>query len=280
MPEAAHCLESPYESETRYSNKRDKHWVGYKVHLTESCDEGLPHLITGVYTIPATATDVKQLPLIQESLQQSGVDPAQQLADAAYLCGGNLVCSESHRIDLIGPIYQDHTWQAKAGEGFDVANFQVDWGNKKVTCPKGRESVRWSQTTTARGKSMIDVGFASTDCAPCPSRSLCTRAKNQPRNLTLQPQQEHEAIQSARRRQRTQEFAEIYSQRAGIERTVSQGVRAFGLRQARYREQKKTHLQQLATAAAVNVCRVADWLNEVPTATTRRSRLAALAPAN
>ena len=37
-------------------------WVGYKVHLTESCDEGLPHH-TNVHT--TTASDVKQLPLIQ-----------------------------------------------------------------------------------------------------------------------------------------------------------------------------------------------------------------------
>ena len=33
-------------------------WVGYKVHLTESCDEGFPHLITDVHTTAATATDV------------------------------------------------------------------------------------------------------------------------------------------------------------------------------------------------------------------------------
>jgi transposase len=39
MPEAAHRIESPYEVEARYSTKRSMDWVGYKVHLTESCDE-------------------------------------------------------------------------------------------------------------------------------------------------------------------------------------------------------------------------------------------------
>jgi transposase len=97
---------------------------------------------------------------------------------------------------------------------------------------------------------------------------------------TLQPREEHEAIQFASKCQNTEEFASFYSQRAGIEGTVSQGVRAFGLRQARYRGLKKTHLQELATATAINVGRIANWLNGVPTALTRRSPLAALAQAS
>lgn len=258
-------------------------WVGYKVHLTESCDEeDLPNLITNVSTTVATATDVKQLRTIQEGLERSGLSPAEQLADSAYVCGSNLVSSRARRIELIGPPYQDSAWQAKAKEGFDLANFRVDWEKKEVSCPQGRQSIRWTETEiAARGRSMINIKFSASECAACPSRSSCTRAKKgHPRNLTLQPREEHEAIQSARRRQETEEFTAIYSKRAGIEGTISQGVRAFGLRQARYRGLKRTHLQGLATAAAVNVSRVSNWLNDVPIAATRRSRLAAaLAPA-
>ncbi len=46
-------------------------WVGYKVHLAESCDEDLPNLITNVRTTVAPDTDVKQLCVIQEELEQS-----------------------------------------------------------------------------------------------------------------------------------------------------------------------------------------------------------------
>lgn len=161
-----------------------------------------------------------------------------------------------------------------------MANFRIDWEKKMVTCPQRRQSVRWSETETARGRSMIHIDFSATECAACPSCPLCTRAKDLPRTLTLQPKEEHEAIQFARKRQRTEEFASLYSHRGGIEGTVSQGVRAFGLGQARYRSLKKTHFQELATATAVNVGRIANWLNEIPTAPTRRSRLAALAQAS
>jgi putative transposase len=71
-------------------------------------------------------------------------------------------------------------WQAKADEGFDVANFRIDWEKKTVTCPQERQSIRWSKTKTARGRKMIHVGFAPEECAACTSRPLCTRAKNLP----------------------------------------------------------------------------------------------------
>src|SRR5215218_11199055 len=109
-PEAAYCIESPYEVEARYSTKRSMSWVGYKVHLTESCDEGFPHLITDVHTTAATATDVKQLAAIQDGLAQNGLLPAEQLADSSYVCGSNLVWSRVHqKIDLIGPAFKDNT---------------------------------------------------------------------------------------------------------------------------------------------------------------------------
>jgi transposase len=277
MPEGAHRIESPYEVEARFSTKRSMRWVGYKVHLTESCDEGLPHLITHVHTTAATATDVKQLVPIQDRLAANGVLPAEQLADSSYVCGSNLVSSHARQIDLIGPAFKDNSWQARASEGFDVANFRIDWDNKTVSCPQERQSIRWSETETARGRSMIHIEFSPSDCLACPSRPSCTRARSLPRALTLQPKEEHEAIQSARKRQKSEEFASLYSDRAGIEGTFSQGVRAFGLREARYRGLRRTHLQEVATATAVNVGRITNWLNGVPTAATRRSRLAALA---
>ena len=140
-------------------------WVGYKVHLTESCDEGFPHLITDVHTTTATATDVKQLGAIQQRLARSGLLPAEQLADSSYVCGSNLVLSHARQIDLIGPPYKDNSWQAKANEGFDVTNFRIDWDNKTVSCPEERQSIRWSKTKTARGRKMIHVEFAPEECA-------------------------------------------------------------------------------------------------------------------
>jgi transposase len=74
----------------------------------------------------------------------------------------------------------------------------------------------------------------------------------------------------------SEEGRRVYGKRAGIEGTISQGVRSFGLRRARYWGRAKVHLQHVATAAAMNLGRAWDWLEGVPHAATRKSRFARL----
>ncbi len=69
-----------------------------------------------------------------------------------------------------------------------------------------------------------------------------------------------------------------YRRRAGIEGTLSQGVRAFGMRRTRYRGLDKTHLQNVAIGAATNLDRLVAWFDGRPRAMTRTSRFAMLAP--
>jgi transposase len=45
QPPAAVRITSPYELEARYCTKRDTQWVGYKLHLTETCEPEHPDLI-------------------------------------------------------------------------------------------------------------------------------------------------------------------------------------------------------------------------------------------
>jgi transposase len=57
QPPAAVRISSPYDLEARYGSTRDTHGVGYKLHLTETCDPDQPDLITQVITTPATTPD-------------------------------------------------------------------------------------------------------------------------------------------------------------------------------------------------------------------------------
>ena len=226
--------------------------------------------------MPAEAV-VTQLAAIHDGLAQVELLPAWHIVDAGYARSRNVVASRAeYQIDLVGPTYEDRQWQAHAKQGFDLTRFQVDWARQAVTCPQGRSSARWSETRTASGHTMVTVAFAPADCTPCAVRAQCTRAKALPRSLTLQPKAEHEAIHAARQRQVTAEFAAEYARRAGVEGTLSEGVRAHGLRHARYRGLRKTHLQHVATAAAMNLGRLDNWLTGVPRAATRRSRFDAL----
>src|SRR5205807_2098612 len=94
----------------------------------------------------------------------------------------------------------------------------------------------------------------------------------------VRPQEQHLALQDARRVQRTLAFKERYDARAGVEGTISQGLRVCDLRHARYVGLAKTHLQHLLTAAALNLVRVAHWLEDPQLASTRRAPFLALLP--
>ena len=85
----------------------------------------------------------------------------------------------------------------------------------------------------------------------------------------MRPEQHHQALQQARERAKTDDFKALYACRAGVEGTISQAVRAMGLR--RSIGQEKTHLQHIVTAAAMNIVRLMRWLDGEPHAQTRRS---------
>src|SRR5262249_14313052 len=88
---------------------------------------------------------------------------------------------------------------------------------------------------------------------PCPVRAACTRAKTEPRTITIRTQAYYAALQAARHDQTTAAFKEHDALRAGIESTLSQGVRAFGIRRSRYIGLAKTHLQHILIAVGINL---------------------------
>jgi transposase len=94
--------------------------------------------------------------------------------------------------------------------------------------------------------------------------------------MTIRHQADHEALERVRAQEPTPDWKARYNRRAGVEGVLSQGTRAFALRQARYRGPPKVHLQHLATAVAINVVRLVAWDTGIPLATTRRSPFAAL----
>jgi hypothetical protein len=124
------------------------------------------------------------------------------------------------------------------------------------------------------------IRFHGPTCRACPVRQACTQAKDAPRRLTVRLQTHHEALQTARQRQETPEFTAQYALRAGVESSLSQGIRRFDLRQSRYRGFARAHLQQLLTATAMNVVRVIAWLWGEPLGERRRQpgHFAQLAP--
>jgi len=279
LPPSAKQVCSPYDPEARYSKKRDTTWVGYKVQVTETCDpacEG-PHVITNVETTPATTPDDNMIAVVHQSLEKRGLLPGEHLVDKGYTDSHVLVDSKQHYgVTITGPVADDPSWQARLDDGLTKAVFEVDWDRKVVTCPAGKQSISWLPSTHTESGMVFEARFATRDCFPCPLRPRCTRGKREPRIVGTQAREQFEALQGARKHQKTEAFRERYAARAGIEGTHAQAVSRCGLRRCRYVGLAKTRLQHVLTAVAINLVRVAEWCAGTPIAKTRRSRFAAL----
>ncbi len=236
-------IRSPYDPEARTGKKRETTWLGYKVHLTETCAlertedaqaNILPQLITDVQTTLANVQDVEMTHVIQEDLAQHHLLPDEQIVDTGYVDAELLVREEPTEL----------------------------WHHIS----------RWSQA----GERM-EVVFARETCAPCPVRSQCTKSSTTGRVLHVRPQAAHEALQRRRQEQETPLFRQAYQTRAGIEGTLSQAVRGMGIRRARSDGLHKTQVQHVVTAVAINLVRIDALLTQTPRGKTRQSNFMRLA---
>jgi transposase len=275
MPPAAHCVSSPDDPEAHDARKHTTQWVGNKVHLTETCDDVLPPLMTHVATTPAPVDGSQVMAQLHAALQEKVLLPSRHMVDTGYRDAELPATSRrDYGVELWGPTRQDVRWQAHVEGGCDVSRCVIDWDHKMATYPAGHTSISWTPAIDNRDNEAMKITFSSTDCRPCPHRSHCTRAQRYPRRtMTVRPREHYEALKAACERQSSTKLAQEYTRRAGIEGTLSYDIRACGLRRSRYIGLARTHVQHVLIAAAMHLSRVARWLADEPRARTRRSPL-------
>ena len=175
LPPGKQFINSPYDPDARYGKKREMRWTGYKVHLTETCEEEAPHLITHVSTAAAATTDEAMTETIHADLQQADLTPRQHLLDAGYITAPILAnSSQQYGIDVVGPARANVKWQANTEQGIDVSQFLIDWEHQLATCPQGHTSMSWTPATHGMRNEMRRAGKTGLLCGlkkPC-SRPL------------------------------------------------------------------------------------------------------------
>jgi transposase len=289
LPPGRSRITSPYDTDARWSVKRDTFWNGYKVHVTETCDTSAdgssdgdgeavapPHLIVNVETTDATVPDSQMTAPVHARLAGRDLRPAEHYVDSGYPSAELLVSSlAGFGIALVTPMLADTSPQARAGQGFDRSKFTIDFAVRQATCPQGHASSSWNPVAQ-RGTETIVITFAKATCRPCPVRAQCTTSASGRRQLTVHPRDVHQAQLAARAAQDTKAFQARYALRAGVEGTIRQGIAVTGMRRARYRGLPKTRLEHVNAAAALNLIRLHAWWNGHPLDRTRTSHLARL----
>jgi transposase/IS5 family transposase len=262
--EGSGTVKNPHDPEVQWATKdKDlrKQWEGYKLQVIETVGEkttepGEPTggVITEMTTTPALVSDVEGMEEALAAQREHGVGVAEELhADAGYVTDDTLAEAKEEGRELIGPARPAPTKGV-----LPVEQFEVDMKKKEAVCPQGKTSTRYRVTTESRtGRESHQFEWGE-HCDGCPLQSQCTKSKTGRRRLTVG--RHHEELQARRREMEDEAYRALLRKRNGIEGTISEGVRAYGMRRTRYRGLAKTRLANYTIGAACNVNR---WLRRI-----------------
>ena len=262
--EGSGTVKNPHDPDVQWATKdKDlrKQWEGFKLQVIETVGEettepGEPTagIITEMTTTPALVSDVDGMEEALAAQRAHGVGVAEALhADAGYVTDDTLAKAKEEGRELIGPARPAPTKGV-----LPVEAFEVDMPKGVAVCPAGKTSTRYRVTTETRsGRELHQFGWGE-QCEGCPLQGQCTTSKAGRRRLTVG--RHHEELQARRREMESEAYQALLKIRNGIEGTISEGVRGYGLRRTRYRGLVKTRLANYFIGAACNVNR---WLRRV-----------------
>jgi transposase len=118
MPPAGLFLRSPYEVEARDAKKQTTSWVGYTVHVTETCDDAAPPRMPHVEPTAGPGADGAVTPRMPQALERQGLLPAAHIVDTGSLDAELLVTSQrEYGSNVRGPTRANDHWRAQAAPG-------------------------------------------------------------------------------------------------------------------------------------------------------------------
>jgi transposase len=253
-------IRNPHEPEAHWRTKgKTKSWIGYQVQVAETAAEqpveaGEPtrQFVTAVETQRATASDEAGLEEVLAVQPAAGRErPSELYVDGAYVSAAAIAEARAQGWELLGPAQPS----AATGPGYRAEEFVVDVAARVATCPAGEASTQCSRLEEAASGKVKYRFEWSWKCRECAQQDACVGRNQAHRSLVVG--EHHDVLQARRREMKTDAFAGLMNRRAAIEGTISELVRAHGLRRARYRGLKKVALQNWLTGAACNVKR---WL--------------------
>jgi Transposase DDE domain len=131
-------------------------------------------------------------------------------------------------VDLCGPTPGNHRGQFQQGRGCDLSSFQIDWEAKQAHCPGGKHSAHWRPAIDHRGKAVVNITFAKSDCSSCPHLRQCTTATGTRRFLSVRIQPLHEPYKRRGSENRRRSSKHIIRSALGLRARSRQGCGRSG----------------------------------------------------
>src|SRR5262249_30082089 len=155
-----------------------------RVHVSETCEPTLPHLLTHAHTTTAAVHEAMCTAAIHQALADTHLAPGEPWGAAAYIDAALLGRSQDdHGIRLHGPARPKPTWQTQVAGAYTGADCRIDWEHEQGQCPQGKTSASGTARHEHTGTACIQVRLSPHDCGACPARALCTQATQAARSL-------------------------------------------------------------------------------------------------
>lgn len=262
-------LQSPHDPDATYSGHKGK---GYEVQIAETFgNETTPEIITHVEVTDSSGSDKHATVPVVEALAERNIQPDEMLADTTYGPTENVIACAKLGTELLTPVPGNEAGKAKEGE-IRPEDFIVDpSGVEPAVCPATQVASRVERNEET---GTIRAYFDGATCDKCKYVASCParRLKDGTRMLSVT---EHKAVLAERRMYaETEEFAERYAERAGIEATNSELKRGHGLGHLRVRGRLRVRLAAYLKAAACNIKRMVNHFVKMIADEGKAARLA------
>jgi hypothetical protein len=256
------AVHNPHDPDAQWSSKgtipnKNKEWVGYKTQVAETLPTSEPDkkaptdaVITAIVTQPAITSDHGSIKAVEEEWTREDLEKPKELyVDGGYTSGEVLADAAREEREVHGPIQS----APQRGDRFSAEDFDVDIDQRVTICPAQHASTNCSRLEESTGKINYRFEWNNGLCQSCEHRVHCLGANQTHRTLLVG--QYHQHTQARRRDMKTEVFKKRMYKRNGVEGTISELKRGYGLRRCRYRGLIKTGLQNYLIGAACNIKR-------------------------
>jgi transposase len=147
----------------------------------------------------------------------------------------------------------------------------MEGDQQHATGPAGKTSMSWTPAIDHREPPVMKVKCSTKDgrCGDHVAPWRRSQQRDPRRTRTIRPQPPSQALQTARQRDATAAFQVAYARRAGIDGTLSRGIRRTRRRRPRDRGLPRVRRGHILTAAGLNGLRLSQGCLETARAQTR-----------
>lgn len=249
-------IQSVHDPDAGYGHKG----TGYQVQITETCgNEGKPEIATDFELQSAADNDWGKSTAVLLRLVALGLLPWRLFADAGYPTPEALLDAAQMGVELYAPVTRraKHDGrQLRADEIVGRERFEFDAQGFVIRCPAGNAPIRHAVIRKPGCDGPELHAFFDT-CRSCALHGLCVARGDKRGAYWVRIAPRLVARDLAVLAQQDAQWWEPYSQRSGIEGTVSELKRGHGLGDLRVRGRTKVLMR---TTLKVTACNIKRWL--------------------